>query len=119
MPVRRPFDSLWRLTLSREPSDIDLQIASDAIVRRCETALHALGQRATDLRVRNEAYSFIRKDLVEDALPYLYLFSLRMSDALGRDLNIAIFPSAGPPDLAADIGALSSHFRDEDWLVRL
>lgn len=118
-PVRRPFDSLWRLTLARAPSDIDLQIASDAIAQRCERALDALGQPATDLRVRNQEYAFIRKDLVEDALPYLYRFSLRMSDALGRNVSVAVFPSAGPPDLEPDIGALSSHFRDDDWLVSL
>lgn len=118
-PRLRPFDSLWRLSITREPSDLDLQISSDVLVDRCVGELHRLGQRATEARVNNRVYSFVRKDLLESALPHLYLFSLRMSDALSRHVSLALFPSSGPPDVSEDVGALSAHFRDTDWVLPL
>jgi hypothetical protein len=116
-PTRRPFDSMHRLGLSPELSDLDIQISNDAIVHRCEQRLLALGQAATEVRVKHKTYNFVRKDLVEDCLPSLYRFSLRVSDNIGRHVNIAVFPSAGPPDVSADQGELSSHFRADDWLL--
>jgi hypothetical protein len=116
-PARRPFDSMARLGISREPSDIDLQVSSDEIVQRCVAELQALGQDATEVRIKHPTYNFVRKDLVEYAAPNLYLFALRTSDALNRHMSIAIFPSEGPPDVSDQIGELSSHFRDIDWLI--
>lgn len=119
-PSRRPFDSMFRLTVDREPSDYDLQISSDEAVSRCIKCLEALGQDPTDLRVKHRAYNFIRKHLVEEALPYLYRFTLRTSDQLGgRHVSVALFDASGPPDTTATDGPLSAHHRDNDWRVRL
>lgn len=119
VPKRRPFDSMFRIGISREPSDIDLQLASDAVVRRCESLLTDLGLPVTDARMSNPVYNFVRKDLVESVLPNLYLFSLRLTDAVGRHVSIAVFPAAGPPDQSAEVGDLSAHFRPSDWCVSL
>lgn len=50
-PQRGPFDALHRVNVAREPSDYDLQISSDEIVRRCEDALTNRGQDASEVRV--------------------------------------------------------------------
>ena len=118
-PSRRPFDSMHRLGVARAPSDYDIQLSSDAVVTRCDAILHDLGQSATGLRVRHPVYDFVRKDLVEYALPRLFLFVLRMADALGRHVSVAVFASSGPSDASASAGLLSAHFRRTDWLVDL
>ncbi len=114
-PHRRPFDSMCRLGIDREPSDIDVQISCDEIVKRCQEELRALGQAPETARVIHEKYSFVRKDLVEAALPTLEVVRLRLTDSFGRGVTVAVFPSEGPPDVSDVHGLLSSHFRDEDW----
>jgi hypothetical protein len=118
-PSRRPFDSMSRLGISREPSDIDLQVSSDEIVNRCVATLQQLGQRPTELRLNHPVYNFVRKDLIEDVVPHVYLFSLRTSDALGRHVSVVVFPGKGPPDVSDRVGELSAHFRERDWVVSL
>ncbi|HZV72341.1 MAG TPA: hypothetical protein VFF79_01380 [Conexibacter sp.] len=116
-PGRRPFDSLFELGVAREPSDIDLQLSGDELVRRCEDLLTSRGQDPTAARLRHTTYNFMRKDLVDYEFEHLYRFSLRQFDALGRHVNIAVFPSCGPPDTTAVVGPLSAHFRRSDWRV--
>lgn len=118
-PQRRPFDSLYRLNVAREPSDYDLQISSDEIVRRCEDAVTDRGQDPSEARVKHPVYNFVRRDLVAYVLPRLDTMSLRMADALGRHITLAVFPSAGPPDTSETYGELSAHFRESDCVLRL
>jgi hypothetical protein len=117
-PSQRPFDSMHRLNVSREPSDIDLQISSDAVAGRCEAILRSLGQPVTDARFKHPVYNFLRKDLVEEALPRVYLFTRRVADAVGRAVSVAAFPSDGPPDVSAAFPDLSAHHRPGDWIIK-
>ena len=112
-PKRRPFDAMFRLGLDR-PSDVDLQIASDEIVDRARQRITALGIRPERLTVHSEHYAFVRKDLVEATCPSLHLWSMHTSDVLRRNVTVAVFSSGGPPRTAS---LLSSHFRDDDWIL--
>jgi hypothetical protein len=116
-PSRRPFDSMYKLGIDREPSDIDLQISSDELTKRCENRLLESGQAPSEARLKNTAYNFLRHDLVEDVAPQLYVFSLRMADALRRRVGVAVFPSEGPPDVSSSQPGLSSHFTPDDWVI--
>jgi hypothetical protein len=118
-PSRRPFDSIYRLGIAREPSDIDIQISSDVMVNRCQEILSDLGQVITEVRINHPVYTFVRRDLVEHAFPELYLFSLRMTDRLLRNVSVVVFPAAGPPDVSNRHGELSSHLRSTDWKVSM
>ncbi len=117
-PRRRPFDSLYLLGVEPWPSDIDLQLSDDRMMRRCEDLVLARGQTADAARIRHSTYNFAKKDLVEAAFPNLYLFSLRFSDAVRRHVSLAVFPSSGPPDTSAEDPTLSAHFRPDDWRIR-
>jgi len=116
-PRRRPFDSLYRLSIAREQSDVDLQIASDEVVRRCEEVIVERGLSPEGARLAHPVYDFVQKDLIESATPHLYLFALRASDALNRHVSLAIFPSSGPRNTTQTHGPLSAHFRDGDWKI--
>lgn len=118
-PHRCPFDSMHRLGIDNKPSDYDLQISSSVLVERCIFELRARGDRPSKLKVRSKEYAFVQKDLVEEAAPNLYIFSLRMTEALLRDVSIAIFDSSGPPDVSKKHGNLSSHFQKNDWIIDL
>jgi hypothetical protein len=118
-PSRRPFDSMYRLSISRERSDIDLQLSSDILTKRCEDALVERGRSVTEARLKHPVYNFVKRDLVDDVLPNLYRFSLRMTDSIGRHVGIAVFPSAGPPDVSATKPELSAHLTSDDWILRL
>ena len=118
-PGRRPFDSMYCVGISRERSDVDLQISSDEILNRAVARLRALGLDPTEPRTKHPTYNFVQKHLVEAVVPETYLFALRTGDALGRGVSIAAFPSGGPPDVSDRVGELSSHFRATDWLILL
>lgn len=118
-PHRCPFDSIFRLGIAREPSDVDVQISDDGLVKRCEDLLTSRRQSPTNVRLRHSTYNFVRKDLIAYVCPSLYLFSLRMSDGLGRHVSIAVFPSAGPPNTTTSHGKMSAHLRSEDWRIEI
>lgn len=113
-PRRRPFDSLFKLGIEREPSDFDVQLSSDQLHQRVCGMLAELGVEVEDAMVTLPAYSFIRKDIVVEAAPRVTEWALRMSDVMGRGVTVAAFPSCGPPDSGRPA---SSHFRDSDWLL--
>ncbi len=108
---------MLRIGIDRVPSDYDLQLSSDVIVARCEQTARAIGMTVTRETTIDGSYDFVRKDLLRAAMRHLSEFGALMSDALQRDVTIAVFDSAGPPDKSATIGALSSHFRDSDWCL--
>lgn len=116
-PRRRPFDSMYRLNIAQYPSDFDVQLSSDELVARCAEILAREGRGVEELTVQNSHYDFVERYLVQKAAPNLYLFGLRMTDALGRGVNIAVFPSSGPREVPND--PLSSHFHDTDWRLDL
>ncbi|MFG1839346.1 toxin glutamine deamidase domain-containing protein [Micromonospora sp. NPDC049175] len=112
LPLRRPFDSMYRLGLE-EPSDYDFQISSDEMVERAQQ--HA-AEKYPGLRVVNARYGFVTRKVARECFPRLFAWAERHTDALGRDVVPAIFPGSGPPDRAGT--GVSSHFRDSDWIVR-
>jgi hypothetical protein len=116
-PRRRPYDSMYRLGIEREPSDYDLQISSDSIVARCVEAVRQLGVEPLREATHHDAYNFIRKDILSAAMPHLAQYSILMSDALRRNVGLAVFESAGPPDVSEQYGELSSHFKESDWRI--
>lgn len=118
-PKRRPFDSMFQLGIDRARSDYDLQISSDQIVAKCENSARAVGMSVTREVTFNDAYNFVRKDLIRMSMKNLAVFALDMSDALQREVTLAVFPSCGPPDSRAEIGELSAHFRSSDWIIHL
>jgi hypothetical protein len=111
-PYLRPFDSMYVLGLNERPSDYDVQISSSIIVERSRQRIRQLGLAASRLTVESAQYAFVRKDLVEDTCPSLYQWWLRLSDVTRRNVTVAVFEDAGPPDTGS---TFSSHFRDDDW----
>ncbi|NEA80147.1 hypothetical protein G3I30_13740 [Actinospica acidiphila] len=116
-PHRRPFDSMYTLGIDRVHSDYDLQVSSDAIVTKCEKYAAALGITPTREVTHHDLYNYVAWDLVRAAMPHLAQFTDLMSDALRRDVTVAVFASCGPPDVSGEFGDLSSHFKDSDWRI--
>ncbi|MBN3459629.1 hypothetical protein JNN96_36975 [Mycobacterium sp. DSM 3803] len=111
-PLRRPFDSMYRLGLDPEPSDYDIQISSDAMVDACRERWEASGSQGDMV---NSKYGFIRKVIFGDMFPTLWEWAERWTAQTGRPVVPALFPTAGPPDTSA--GGVSSHFRASDWRI--
>jgi len=111
-PLRRPFDSMYRLGLDDEPSDYDLQISSDSMAEACRQHWEANGSHG-DLVHRK--YGFINKRVFGDMFPALQDWASEWTQRTGRPVVPALFPSSGPPDTTS--AGVSSHFRDSDWLI--
>lgn len=110
-PSRRPFDSMFRLAIDLEQSDYDLQISSDEAVSKCRKySMYKLEPAVQD--IFHPTYDFVIKELSEQVLDNLYRFSLRFYTELGRNVSLAVFPTAGPP---IKFGKLSAHHRIDDW----
>lgn len=62
-PTRRPFDVMYRVGIAEEPSDYDVQISSEQILQKARQVIVDLELKPTDLRVMNDAYKFISKDI--------------------------------------------------------
>ncbi|MBV1855519.1 hypothetical protein KUA19_35850 [Catellatospora sp. NEAU-YM18] len=112
-PQRRPFDSMYRLSLDQEPSDYDLQLSSDAMAVRTDQIRRLF---FPDSPLSNDKYNFLNKSSIEMAFPELYRWARTWELELGREVAPAVFGSAGPPDKSP---GQSSHFRDTDWVVDL
>lgn len=115
-PTRRPFDVMHRVGIAEEPSDYDLQISSEQILQKARQVIVDLELEPTDLRVMNDAYKFISKDIFHDACPVLDDWRVRQTEELGRPVTIAAFPSTGPTRVD---GPLSSHFQKSDWVISI
>lgn len=111
-PLRRPFDSMYRLGLDDEPSDYDIQISSDSMVEACRERWIADGSRENFVHPK---YGFISKRTFEKMFPSLWEWAEEWTVQTGRPVVPALFPSAGPPDTS--FTGVSSHFRDSDWLI--
>ncbi|MFC4145221.1 hypothetical protein ACFO0M_03030 [Micromonospora mangrovi] len=113
-PLRRPFDSMYRLGLDEEPSDYDVQVSSDAVATKADEVRQATG--GADGPLYHPKYGFVVKRFVEGSMPHLLEWAERQTQVLGREVVPAVFSSTGPPDHSAS-GKVSAHFRDSDWLL--
>jgi hypothetical protein len=111
-PLRRPFDSMYRLGLDPYPSDFDLQISSDAMVDACRRHWENDGSQG-DLFHRK--YGFLDKDTFRERFPALMEWAERWSELTGREVAPALFPSSGPPHHPEGV---SAHFRESDWRIQ-
>jgi hypothetical protein len=113
-PLRRPFDSMYRLGLDPDPSDYDLQISSDAMVDACRQRWEAASSQGD---LFHPKYGFIVKDIFEDKsmFPGLMEWADRWSEITGREVAPALFPSSGPPHQPEGV---SAHFRESDWRIQ-
>lgn len=111
-PLRRPFDSMYKLGIDDEPSDYDLQISSDSMVDACRERWIADGSHGALVHPK---YGFINKDIFEEMFPSLWSWVEDWSDATERPVVPALFPSSGPLDTSST--GVSSHFRETDWLI--
>jgi hypothetical protein len=110
-PLRRPFDSMYRLGLDPYPSDYDLQISSDAMVEACRQRWET-GVSHGDLF--HPDYGFVGKKTFKAMFPALWQWADRWSEITGREVAPALFPSSGPPHQPEGV---SAHFRESDWLI--
>lgn len=111
-PLRRPFDSMYKLGLDHEPSDYDLQISSDLMVEACRR--HWV-ENSSDGDLLSHKYGFVKKAVFQDLFPSLWKWADDWTERTGRPVVPALFPSAGPPDTSWS--SVSSHFRDSDWRI--
>jgi hypothetical protein len=115
-PLRRPSDSMWRLGLEPEPSDFDLDINSSAMTRaaRAYWKTHHSDRYPGDFM---GGHGYLDKQTVMGAFPALAEWASRWEGVLGRPLSLGVFDSSGPFDATLIGRALSSHFRDTDWII--
>lgn len=111
-PERRPFDSLHRLGIERDPSDIDLQISSKRATQ-IAAEHHSLDPFADTPFIR-KPYGFVDDMYAASALQRTFNWADQESRLLRRQVNIKLFDSDGPP---RQDGALSSHFQETDWIL--
>ena len=116
-PTQRPFDVMYRLGISRSPSDIDIQVSSQEISDRVLALLVQRGLNPEAHRINNPNYDFIQDYLVRPVCEHLFFWAAHVSEILRRTVSIRIFPECGPPDRTEQIGELSSHFRTTDWQI--
>ncbi|AKZ59551.1 hypothetical protein SAM23877_6506 [Streptomyces ambofaciens ATCC 23877] len=115
-PLRRPYDAMWRLGLEQEPSDFDLDINSTAIIRaaRDHWRAHHTDRYPGDFM---GGHGYLDKKTVASTLPSLAAWAGTWETKLGRPLSLGVFESAGPFDATRLGRALSSHFKDTDWII--
>ncbi|HEY9373090.1 hypothetical protein [Streptomyces sp.] len=115
-PVRPPYDAKWRLGLEPEPSDFDLDINSTAIVRAARE--HWRGAHPD--RYPGDfmgGHGYLDKQVLAGTLPALAAWAKRWEEELGRPISLGVFESSGPFDATVLGRALSSHFKESDWII--
>jgi hypothetical protein len=111
-PLRRPFDSMYRLGLEDEPSDYDLQLSSDVMADACRQQWESEGSHGDFI---HRKYGFVNKDVFESMFPALWEWADEWTARTGRAVVPALFDSSGPPDTTSK--GVSSHFKDTDWRI--
>jgi hypothetical protein len=114
-PVRRPFDLLYKLGVSPQPSDIDVQISSAGAFALMRAYVEERGINADSITTQNPKYSFMRKELADTIFLYLRDWAETWTADLEREVNVAIFDFEGPQQSQ---GNFSSHFQDSDWVMK-
>ncbi|MEU8142153.1 zeta toxin family protein [Nonomuraea sp. NPDC048901] len=112
-PLRRPFDSMYRLGLEQPPSDYDMDISSSAMVQVARSHWPP-GRYPGDFM---GGHGYIDKDSLMRAFPELAAWKNDWETALGRPISLGLFESSGPFDGTSMGSELSSHFRDTDWII--
>lgn len=115
-PKRRPFDSMKRCRIDHAPSDYDVQISSDEMMRVVYREIALMGLRPELVSVANPNYAFVQKKLAERFFLYVSFWASDMTHLLGRPVTWALFPSRGPVENLED-PRLSSHFKESDWCI--
>jgi ppGpp synthetase/RelA/SpoT-type nucleotidyltranferase len=109
LPFNRPFDAEFRLGFGEgEPSDFDIQISSDAAVRKITRVHREEIPWNQDADLNNRKYGFMNRDSVAEALPNLTRVCHRWSEVLGRDVVPSVFGLHDWPAMA---------FKPRDWIV--
>jgi hypothetical protein len=116
-PKSCPFDSMFRLGLSRWRSDYDVQISGAEVAERCRTVFERENPSSRGQLVRPE-YGFFEDKWFDEACPAIASWRDHCSATLGRNVNVKAFDAKGPPNKTAKIGSLSGHFRKTDWMLR-
>ncbi|MFG2884886.1 hypothetical protein ACGFYV_21790 [Streptomyces sp. NPDC048297] len=115
-PLRRPYDAMWCLGLEPEPSDFDLDINSTAIIRASREywRTHQSDRYPGDFM---GGHGYLDKQTVTGTLPNLAKWARTWQKRLERPLSLGVFESTGPFDATVLGRALSSHFKDTDWII--
>jgi hypothetical protein len=116
-PMQRPFDCFYQLRIHADPSDYDIQVSSASIESRIVDYAVENGLWLEDIRVKSVKYNFFQKRLVEMVAPLLTAWAAMYTDLLQRDVSVAAFPESGPPIVSDEHPELSSHFKDDDWVL--
>lgn len=114
-PTRRPFDSLFRLTIHRDGSDIDLQLSSYEATDRAR-AIMAETPAVDRPPLFHPRYDFVSDEYASLVLAATYLFANDEAERIGRPVTIKLFDGGGPPDKSTR-SSLSAHFRESDWIL--
>ncbi|WBQ02274.1 nucleotidyltransferase domain-containing protein [Kribbella sp. CA-293567] len=100
-PRSRLFDAMHRLGLE-QPSDVDLVISSDEMVRRVRERFASDPAHGLDDYLHPK-YRFVRKALMNETFPGLADWAERWQGQLGREVTPAVFglreEEVEPPDL--------------------
>ncbi|MFF8279914.1 hypothetical protein ACF05T_28050 [Streptomyces lateritius] len=115
-PLRPPYDAMWRLGLEPKPSDLDLDINSTAIVRAAREHWRA----AHPDRYPGDfmgGHGYLDKQALVGTLPALAAWAVKWEEKLGRPISLGVFESSGPFDATVLGRALSSHFKENDWII--
>jgi len=107
LPHYHFFDSRYRLGLSTEPSDYDIQLSSDALATRMQDYVLQYPDEAENVVSPHGGH--YRHEYVIKLFPELGEWAETWAQATGRDVNIAAFAGKG--------SAGSSRFADNDWRV--
>lgn len=113
-PNQRPFDSMYFIGISPDPSDIDVQISSFAAFEIVRAIAAARGIDPAGLQIENGSYSFLDRGIADTEFLYLRRWVTRWETLLDRGVAVALFDGDGPPH---SDGAVSSHFKSNDWIV--
>lgn len=113
-PAQRPWDALYQLRVSPDPSDVDIQVASQLATDAVTEQLTARGIDVNEFPIENETYRFIWKQISDHLFLKLKTWADNWTDELDREVSVAVFGSNGPPVSAHPA---SSHFRESDWIL--
>jgi hypothetical protein len=113
-PTQRPFDAMFVIGAAKDGSDLDFQVSSNDIRRRLQERTGTLGTDLSAIQSQNSKYNFFVKDLTESAFIHVSLWRTMATELVRRPVSVAMFDGSGPPTVD---GPLSSHFKDDDWMV--